>query len=88
MSLPSRPRARRLVDGLGQPFDRQRVFGADIDEADCRADGVAADRHAFDHQVGVAFEQAAVHESARVAFVGVADDVLLVAAATCGPAPI
>src|SRR5262249_51836271 len=40
--------------------------------------------HAFENAVGIAFHHAAVHEGARVAFIAVADDVFLAAAATGG----
>ena len=43
MFLPAdRPRAASF-DGALQALDRQRIFGADIDEALSRADGVGAD---------------------------------------------
>ena len=51
-------------------------------------DGVAADKHAFNHAVGVAFKDGTVHECARVTFVGVADDVLLVAFLSVGSFPL
>ena len=58
-----------------------RVLGADVDEALGGADGDAGDRHALDQHEGVALHQHPVGEGAAVALVGVADDVLLVAAA-------
>ena len=66
----------RVADGLAQPADRQRVLGAAVDVALGGADGVRRDGHAFEDPVGVAFQDAAVHERARVALVRVADDVL------------
>ena len=54
---------------------RQRVFHTHIDIPFVGADGARGNHHAFNHGVGVAFHDAAVHKCARVAFVGVADDV-------------
>ena len=48
---------------------------------------VAVDGHGFDDGVGVAFEYRAVHESPRVAFVGIADDVFLVGLHLAGDFP-
>ena len=59
-----------------QALDGQRVFAAHVNVALLRADGVAGDRHAFEHAVRVAFEHAAIHERAGIAFVRVADHVL------------
>ena len=56
-------------------FNRQRIFGAHIDVCLACFQCISADDEPFDHAVGIAFEQTAVHERARVALVGVADDV-------------
>ena len=48
-----------------------------VDVALAGADGVGGDRHALEHPVRVALQDAAVHERAGVALVGVADHVLL-----------
>ena len=66
-----------LFDRGLQPADRQRIFGADINESLGRADGVGGDGHAFEDAVRVAFQNATVHERAGVAFVGVANDVFV-----------
>ena len=52
------------------------------------ADGVGRNRHAFDHAVRIAFQDAAIHERAGVAFVAVADDVLHVAGGLGHRAPL
>ena len=65
-----------------------RVLGADVDVALVRADGVAADDHPLDDRVRVALEDGAVHERARVALVGVADEVLLVVLGLAGELPL
>src|SRR3954454_20096699 len=70
-------RAFRLADGRFQVLDRERILGADVDEATLRADGECRDRHPFEDAVRVAFEDRAVHERSRVALVRVADDVFL-----------
>ena len=77
MFLPSRP-ISRLVDRQLQTVHRERVFRADVDEAVLGADRVRADRHRLDDRARIAFHDGAVHERTRVAFIGVADDVLLV----------
>ena len=64
-----------LRDGHVQPVDRQRVFGADIDDAMRGAGDVAADGHAFEQRMRVALDLVAVHVGARIALVGVADEV-------------
>ena len=55
------------------------VFRAEVDDALRRADDPRADRHAFEHQVGELGQDHAVFERARLAFVGIADHVLLLA---------
>ena len=59
---------------------RMRIFRADVDVAFGRADGDAGDRHALDHDEGIALHDHAVGKGAAVAFVGVADDVFAVGA--------
>src|SRR5664280_986899 len=51
-----------LLDGALQLVDRQRIFGAHVDETLGSADGIGGDGHAFQHAVRVAFQDAAVHE--------------------------
>ena len=51
------------------------------------ADGIAANHHAFEHRMGVAFEQRTIHESTRIAFVGIANDIFFIAFALCGKTP-
>ena len=53
-----------------------------------RADGISAYSHALDHAVRVAFQDRAVHERTRVAFVGVAENVLDVALLLLGELPL
>ena len=55
-----------------------RIFRADVDVAFGCAYRDTRDRHALDHDEGVAFHDHAVGEGAAVAFVGVADDVFAV----------
>ena len=77
-----------LVDRLAHALDRERVLGAAVDDAFVRADRAGADRHAFDDALRVAFKLGAVHECARVAFVGVAHDVFLVAGSLLAELPL
>ena len=88
MLLPSRPMRSACLMARLQALDGQRIFGAHVDEALLRADRVGGDRHAFEHAVRIALQHAAVHEGARVAFVGVADDVLLLLAGLGDRAPL
>ena len=84
---PSRPRSPATLERLVDPLDGQRILGADVEEALVGADGAGGDGHALDHAVGERFQQHAVHERAGIAFVAVADDVLLVARRRRGPWP-
>ena len=76
------------VDGLLDPLDGQGILGAAVDDALVGADGVAGDHHAFEHRVGVPFEDGAVHERSGVALVGVADHVLLLVLRGQGELPL
>ena len=87
MSVAEQAQALGLADGGLQVLDGERVLGAHVDVALLRADGVGGDGHAFEDAVRVAFEHGAVHEGAGVAFVGVADDVLLLLAGLGDGAP-
>jgi len=64
---------------LGQMRYGERIFVPDVDVALVRADRVSADDHAFDHTVGIAFHEAAVHVGAGIAFIAVGDDILGIA---------
>ena len=75
--LAEEPELRRLPDRHLEAVDRERVFGADVDEALGRADRVAGDDHGLEDAVGVALQRRAVHVGAGVALVRVADHVLL-----------
>ena len=44
-----------------------------------RADSISHDRHAFNDCMRVTFQNGTVHECTRVAFIGVADDILFIA---------
>ena len=68
----------RLLDGAVQAMDRQRIFRAHIDDAFGGAHDVAADDHAFQKRVRIAFDLVAVHVRAGIALVRIADDVLLI----------
>ena len=67
----------RSGDRRLEALDRQRILGPDVDIAAVRPDGVGGDRHPFDHRMGIALEQGAVHERAGIPFVGIAHHVLL-----------
>ena len=71
-----------------QPVHGQRILGAHVDDALGGAHHVAADDHAFEQRVRIAFDFVAVHVGAGVALVGVADDVLVVGLRPCAGTPI
>ena len=77
-----------LLQGNLQVFDRQWVLAPNVDETARRADSISADEHSFQHPVGVAFYDAAVHVSAGVALIGVTDDVLDVAGGVATEFPL
>ncbi len=68
-----------FADRPPQPLDGQGILGPDIDITPGGADRVGRDQHAFKDRVRVALDQGPVHESARVALVGVADEIPLAA---------
>ena len=76
MPLPSRPFLAGLLDRPLHALDGHRILVADVDVAHVGVRREAADDHPFDEQLRVALHEIAVHERARVALVGVADEVL------------
>ena len=87
MPLPSRPSCLACLMAICRRLIASGYSRAHVDEALVRADGVGGDGHAFEHAVRIAFQDAAVHERAGVAFVGVADDVFLARSASWRPCP-
>jgi hypothetical protein len=77
----------RLLDRGAEAFHGERILGADIEIAARGADRIGGDRHAFEHAVRIRFENAPVHECARIALVGVADHIFLAAARLRDRAP-
>ena len=74
---PANPVAQQLLalrqaDGCLEPRYCQRVFGSNIDIAFTRTHRVGRNGHALQHPVRIAFQHGAIHECARIAFVGVA----------------
>ena len=59
-------------------MDGQRILRADINDALGGAHDVAADDHAFEQRVGIAFNFVAIHVRAGIAFIRIADDVFLI----------
>ena len=85
---PKEPGRAALGDGVLQALDGQRVLGPAVDVALGGPDGVRGDEHALDDPEGVALQDGAVHEGARVALVGVADEVLLGGRGVQGDLPL
>jgi hypothetical protein len=77
-----------LGDGRLEPLDRQGIFGPEVDVGLRGADAVGGDGHALDQPMGIALDHRTVHERARVALVGVADEVLVVAGRAAGELPL
>ena len=68
---------------------RHRVLCSDIHIAHIRADGVGRDFHGFNHAVGIALQNASVHERTRVALIGVAAHIFLyLAPVSAGKLPL
>ena len=77
-----------LPDGHLQAVDSDGIFGADINVALIGADGIGRDGHGLKHDVRIALQHRAVHESAGIAFVGIAKDILLVRLVGSRKAPL
>ena len=67
-----------LLNRTVQPMHGQGILGADVNDALGRTHDVAADDHAFQQRVGIALDLVAVHVSAGIALVRIADDVLAI----------
>ncbi len=66
-----------LCDRVLETLDRQRVLGTEIYIRFGSADTVSGNAHAFNQAVRIALDDGAIHECARVAFVGIADEIFL-----------
>jgi hypothetical protein len=66
----------RVYDGFLHSAHGERILGADVEVAAGGANRVGRDDQALEHAVRIAFQHAAIHVGAGVAFVAVADDVL------------
>ena len=78
----------RLLDGNLQTVNGNGIFGTDINVTFIGTDGIAGNGHSLQDCVRVAFQNRTVHESSRVAFVGVTYNVLLVGCILSGEAPL
>ncbi len=86
--LAQQTRFSGLLQGEADMLDRQGVFVADVDIARGSAHSVGADDDAFENAVRVGLQQAAVHERAGIALVGIADDVLGLSVGSVGRLPL
>ena len=68
----------RLADRNLQTVYGNRILCTDIDITLMRTDCVSHDGHTFKDCMRIAFQNGTVHKCARVAFVSVADDILLI----------
>ena len=72
-----------------QRFEQVAVFAAQVEKAlAARRRRSGAQRHALEHQIGLAGQQHAILEGAGLALVGVADDDSAAPPARCGRLPI
>ena len=76
-----------LGNGDLQPRNGQRIFRPHVNIASQRADRMGGDGHAFQNAVRVAFQDAAVHEGAGIALVGIAHGKLGIAGRLAGQLP-
>ncbi len=76
---PRRTAAAGNLERLVDRVDLVVIFVANVDVAVFRAEEKCCDDHPFDDHVGRAQQELAVLEGRRLAFVGVADDIFLVA---------
>ena len=84
------PQQARVAAALQHGFQVRAkigVFRAEVHDPVRGADDPRADGHAFEHQVGEVGQDHAVFERARLAFIGIADHVLLFARQTWRPIP-
>ena len=94
-SKPSRPQmlspsSPRLAAGLQyflKIIPHISVFAAQIDQPVSRTKRVAGNRHAVENQIREFGQQNPILKGARLALVGVADDIMLVAGRLAGEAP-
>ena len=76
MFLPQIAGLARFLDRVLEDVLHVEELAADVDVGGLRRDRVAADQAPLDQQVRVALHQQVILERARLALVGVADDVL------------
>ncbi len=76
-----------VFGSLAHALHGKGVLGAHIDIPFVSADSPAGNDHAFDDAVGIALHDAAVHESAGVALIAVADNVFFAFGLLAGHVP-
>ena len=64
------------LNGVLHAFGSQRIFATKVDVTLARAGDKAGNRHTLKNRERIAFHEDAVFESARLGFIGVADDVM------------
>ena len=74
--IAEQPRRARRIDRVLEALRRQRIFSADVDEAELGPRGEGGDRHRLDDRERVVFHQDAVFERSRFRFVRVAHDIV------------
>ena len=77
-----------IVDGLTDPFDCQRIFGAYIDISLISLDSAGGDSHPFYDAVRIALHDTHIHKGARVTLVTVADHIFLCVLLFSGKVPL
>ena len=75
-SLPSSPSRRRCSIARLKALPEIGIFAAQVDKPVPRPERITGDRHPVENDVGNFRQKYAIFEGARLAFVGVADDVV------------
>jgi formylmethanofuran dehydrogenase subunit B len=76
-----------LGDGQVETADGQRILSPAVDISFVGADGQTGNHHTFQNRVGIPFQDTAVHECARVAFVGVTYGIFLLSGGVVNKLP-
>ncbi len=86
--LPQQAIGMGLLNGHLQPLHRNGILCPNINISLTGANGIAANGHGFDDGMRVALQQRTIHECARIAFISVAGNVLLICLALIAEEPL
>src|SRR5579884_1673589 len=77
-----------LPDSCFQALNCQGIFCPNINIPLASTDGVGCNCHTLQHTMGIALQHAAIHKSARIALISIADDEFLRPAGLRNGAPL